>query len=62
MIHLSPNEQMDHGKEELRVESQIKHNPNENKENDFIDFIVGASVSGGLLFGIFIVATVFELI
>lgn len=30
----------------------------ENQENDFIDFIVGAGVVGGFLFGIFIIATV----
>jgi hypothetical protein len=34
----------------------------ENKENEFIDFIVAAGVSGGLLFGIFIVAMIIELV
>jgi hypothetical protein len=34
----------------------------ENKENEFIDFIVAAGVSGGLFFAIFIVAMIIELV
>lgn len=41
---------------------QAHDDSNENKENEFIDFIVSAGVFGGLLFGIFIIATIIELV
>lgn len=45
------------------VSSQVQthDDSNENKENEFIDFMVSAGVAGGLLFGIFIVATIIKL-
>ena len=35
---------------------------NENKENEFLDFMVSAGVVGGLLFGVFIIATIVKLV
>ena len=43
-----------------QVNTQV--DPNENKENEFIDFMVSAGVAGGLLFGIFIIATIIQLV
>jgi hypothetical protein len=46
------------------VSSQVAthDDSNENKENEFLDFMVAVGVSGGLLFGIFIVATIIKLL
>jgi hypothetical protein len=44
------------------MESKVKHHPDENQENDFIDFIVAVVVSTGILIGIFVVATILEFI
>jgi hypothetical protein len=44
------------------MESKVKHHPDENRENDFIDFIVAVVVSTGILIGIFVVATMLEFI
>ncbi|MCH5586227.1 hypothetical protein MK805_14895 [Shimazuella sp. AN120528] len=41
---------------------QAHDDSNENKENEFIDFMVSAGVAGGVLFGIFIVATIIKLV
>jgi hypothetical protein len=46
------------------VSSQVNthDDSNENKENEFLDFMASAGVVGGLLFGIFIIATIIKLL
>lgn len=44
------------------MKSQLASKPAKKQENDFIDFIVGAGVFGGLLFVIFLGVTAAELI
>lgn len=43
-------------------EHRIRIQPDQNKENDFIDTAVGAIVFGGLLFLVFVGVTVAELV
>ncbi|WP_156877557.1 hypothetical protein [Shimazuella kribbensis] len=45
----------------MSAQVQAHDDSNENKENEFLDFMVSAGVFGGLLFGIFIIATIVKL-
>lgn len=44
------------------MDSKVQAHVDENKENEFIDFMVGAGVFGGTMFAIFIVAVIVKML